>query len=330
MIEQIRASSRSLARDWGFMGGMFAGAEMSPSAVHALIEIEQGDITAKDLSARLRLEKSSVSRLVKKLVEAGDVCESVNARASDSRLKPLSLTAAGRVRVAAIHAHARAQVDAALQRLKPGEGRAVSTGLALYSDALSLRALQSQQAPQAPQSSQARSLPQRPAVELATGYRLGLISRITQMHALYYARQAGFGQRFEAVVAAGLADFSGRMDRPGNRIWTALHAGEIVGSVAINGDDLGPGKAHLRWFIVDDQVRGSGAGRLLLQAAIAFCDERGFDETHLWTFSGLAAARHLYESLGFALAEEWTGTQWGKEVLEQRFVRPLRAQATAP
>ncbi len=68
-------------------------------------------------------------------------------------------------------------------------------------------------------------------------------------------------------------------------------------------------------------MRGTGVGRQLLSAALAFCDERGFAATHLWTFRGLDAARRLYEDNGFALAEERPGNQWGKKVMEQRFVR---------
>jgi hypothetical protein len=46
-----------------------------------------------------------------------------------------------------------------------------------------------------------------PQTEIVRGYRQGIIARITQMHALYYARTSGFGQRFESVVAGGLAVF---------------------------------------------------------------------------------------------------------------------------
>ena len=91
--------------------------------------------------------------------------------------------------------------------------------------------------------------------------------------------------------------------------------------VAIDGEDLGPGIAHLRWFIVDAEIRGRGVGRELLAAALQFSDERDVLETRLWTFNGLDAARHLYEATGFRLAEERPGRQWGAEVMEQRFVR---------
>lgn len=305
LVEQIRAYSRSMVRDWGFMGESIAGADLSPSAVHALLEIEEGNVSAKELGSRLRLEKSSVSRMLRKLVQAGDIRESPDVH--DSRLKQLSLTPAGRLRVESIHAHARAQVTQALERLNPGQKHTVSKGLQLYSAAL---------------ASRAQGARGKPVVDLATGYQPGLIARITQMHAQYYSREAGLGQGFESVVAAGLAEFSNRLKAPRNRIWAAMHEGEIAGSVAIDGEDLEPGIAHLRWFIADDSVRGSGAGRQLLGAALEFADRQGFRETQLWTFSGLAAARHLYESHGFKCVEERFGDQWGKPLLEQRFSRP--------
>jgi GNAT superfamily N-acetyltransferase len=100
-----------------------------------------------------------------------------------------------------------------------------------------------------------------------------------------------------------------------------LEAGKIIGTVAIDGEDLGAGIAHLRWFIVEDGRRGSGTGRRLLEEAVRFCDRNEFSEIQLWTLKGLDAARRLYEAFGFELAEEYSGDQWGKDVTEQRFIR---------
>lgn len=311
-IEQIRSASRRLVRELGFMGGTFASTELPPSAVHALIEIDAcPGITARRLGDVLRLEKSSISRMLQKLVQSGDVLEQVDM--DDSRSKRLTLSAAGRQRVAAIHTFATKQVSEALERLDPGEGRVVATGLRLYADALASRVDHSV----------------RPGIRIVCGYRQGIVARITQMHVSYYARTANFGQRFESVVAAGLAAFCDRLENPRNAIWSAIREGNIVGSIAIDGEDMGEGIAHLRWFIIDDGVRGGGVGRRLLSEALAFVDAQGFTETHLWTFSGLSAARHLYEAHGFTCIEEHLGSQWGGEVLEQRFVR-LRPPATNP
>jgi GNAT superfamily N-acetyltransferase len=162
-----------------------------------------------------------------------------------------------------------------------------------------------------------------PPVEIVGGYRPGLIARITEMHSLYYGRTSGFGQRFESIVAGGLAGLCNRLENPQNAIWAAVQGGEIVGSIAIDGEDMGANIAHLRWFIVDDGVCRHGLGRRLLGAALSFVDERAFAETHLWTFSGLSAARYLYEAHGFACVEECLGSQMGQR-------SPRAALCTAP
>ncbi len=167
-------------------------------------------------------------------------------------------------------------------------------------------------------------------IQISSGYRPSLIGRITHMHMSYYAPFAGFGQHFESVVAGGLASFCDRLHHPNNQIWLAIQDQQIVGSVAIDGEDLGNNTAHLRWFIMDDRVRGQGVGGQLLTQALQFVDAKEFEETQLWTFNGLHAARHLYESHGFKLAGENLGNQWGTEILEQRFsrIRQIRTSFT--
>ncbi len=50
-------------------------------------------------------------------------------------------------------------------------------------------------------------------------------------------------------------------------------------------------------------------------------DAWSITRTVLWTFKGLDAARQLYERNGFRLGEEYTGAQWGVNLMEQRFER---------
>jgi N-acetylglutamate synthase-like GNAT family acetyltransferase len=91
------------------------------------------------------------------------------------------------------------------------------------------------------------------------------------------------------------------------------------GSITIDGTSEGKNMAHLRWFIMSDKLRGKGAGNYLMGQAMSFCKEVGFENVYLWTFQGLASARHLYEKFGFNLIEEYPGEQWGAPVTEQRF-----------
>ena len=52
---------------------------------------------------------------------------------------------------------------------------------------------------------------------------------------------------------------------------------------------------------------------------MGFCRERDYPRAYLWTFKGLDAAQHLYQSLGFKMVEQHAGQQWGTRVEEQRY-----------
>lgn len=60
-----------------------------------------------------------------------------------------------------------------------------------------------------------------------------------------------------------------------------------------------------------------------MKTAMCHCEQANFDRAELWTFAGLDTARSLYEKYGFTLIDERLGTKWGKEVLEQKFVKRL-------
>jgi len=159
------------------------------------------------------------------------------------------------------------------------------------------------------------------SVEITEGYRPGLIGTVTRHFSQHFHQANGFGAAFEIKVAREMADFVSRLGAPDLAAWHAHEAGHILGSVFIDGENLGQGRAHLRWFILDPQTRGQGIGDALMSRAMTFCDARAFSETHLWTIKGTHAARALYERHGFALAEEFEGDQWGTRATEQRFVR---------
>jgi DNA-binding MarR family transcriptional regulator/GNAT superfamily N-acetyltransferase len=311
-LQPIRDASRHLVRELGFMGNTLAGTDLPPSAVHALIEIGDRHVdTAAELCSVLNLEKSSVSRMLNKLIKAGELMTLPSKR--DAREKILRLTDKGQQTLAGINRYADHQVLNALQQLPADASAGIAGGLQNYAAALRAHRL-------------GETSVSAPAIEIVSGYLPGFTGRTLEMHMQYYSRTVGFGAFFEAAVGAALADLTGRLSHPLNQTWSALSGKRIVGSVSIDGETLGENRAHLRTFIIDDSVRGSGVGRQLLNRAVSFCDEQGFDETHLWTFKGLDAARHLYESVGFTLAEEQPGTQWGQLMTEQLFIRPQVAR----
>lgn len=155
------------------------------------------------------------------------------------------------------------------------------------------------------------------------GYVPGAIGRVAELHAAYYGKAWDFGLYFEAKVATELSEFLRRFDPCRDGFWTANRSGCVEGSIAVDGARGEAEGAHLRWFILCDALRGQGLGNRLMREAVGFCRERKYSRVFLWTFQGLDPARHLYEKFGFRLAQEIEGEQWGRRVLEQRYVLVL-------
>ena len=158
---------------------------------------------------------------------------------------------------------------------------------------------------------------------LIKGYIPGAIGRIAALHSTYYAKQWGFGLFFEAKVATELSAFLKAYDTQRDGLWVVLRNDCVEGGIVIDGNHAWDEGAHLRWFILSDALRGSGWGRRLIKTAVDFCIEKKYPQIYLWTFEGLHAARHLYESVGFRLVQQHKGSQWGTEVNEQQFVCQL-------
>ncbi|SLN39884.1 helix-turn-helix domain-containing GNAT family N-acetyltransferase [Ruegeria meonggei] len=305
-IDRMRSAARSIVRELGFMQKGLAGTELSPSAVHTIIELGYGTVeNAGDLGRLLHLEKSSISRLVQKLENEGLI--EGGPHPSDKRSRILSLTPNGRNLLGDVEKYARRQLRSALDVLPADDVSQIETGLILFAKSL-------------------RAKPEHASgvvsgVELHQGYRSGVIASVAYLHASFYSQYYWFGSVFERKVATEMSEFMGRIDNPMNTTFSAYLGDELLGSVSLDGEDLGEGTGHLRWFIVSKEAQGMGIGNLLISKVTAFVDQYAFDRTRLWTFKGLDAARHLYEKHGFMLTDEATGTQWGTEVVEQEFVR---------
>jgi uncharacterized protein YhfF/RimJ/RimL family protein N-acetyltransferase len=157
---------------------------------------------------------------------------------------------------------------------------------------------------------------------IVPGYLPGAIGAVATLHAGYYGPQHGFGAYFEAKVAREFSEFVARFDPARDGLWLAVDRGRVLGAVVVDGSEPASrahGHAHLRWFILADELRGHGLGRRLLDHAMAYCRDRRAPLVYLNTFAGLDAARALYERAGFRLVQEVEAQTWGRSMREQRF-----------
>lgn len=148
-------------------------------------------------------------------------------------------------------------------------------------------------------------------------YEPGGLSTLCALQSAYYAREWGFTQVYESVVAASIAEFLERFTPERDFVQLVKIEDTVKGGIVI--DSLDGKIAQLHWFILSDDMRGTGAGRKLMNNAMAFAKQKGYPRIYLTTFEGLDSARRLYEDSGFTLTSSQKGDTWGREVTEQRF-----------
>lgn len=149
----------------------------------------------------------------------------------------------------------------------------------------------------------------------------GLLGAVTAMHGRYYAAHWGFPVTFECSVGTEMSGFFGRYNPESDQTASLSSGDEVVGSITLDGSDpeLAPRQAHLRWFIISEDVQSKGLGKSLMRETINFAKNAGYASIYLTTFKGLGAAAKLYDSFGFELSAEDEGDTWGRKVVEQRF-----------
>jgi GNAT superfamily N-acetyltransferase len=139
--------------------------------------------------------------------------------------------------------------------------------------------------------------------EIRRGYEPGLIGWVGGWHGRYYASVWGVGASFEMLMTREFCDFIEHYDPRRDLVLSAYLGGTLAGSISMLGEREGPDTAQLRFFLVDPQYHGHGAGRALLHEALDWCRERGFRKVFLWTVDHLEQSRRLYEKAGFRVTQ---------------------------
>lgn len=93
--------------------------------------------------------------------------------------------------------------------------------------------------------------------------------------------------------------------------------GSASGCIAIT--HTGEHIAQLRYFFLEPEVRGLGAGTSLLNKALDFCREKKYTHVFLWTVSAQESARVLYKNAGFEITETSENDNWGAPVVEEKW-----------
>jgi DNA-binding MarR family transcriptional regulator/predicted GNAT family acetyltransferase len=148
--------------------------------------------------------------------------------------------------------------------------------------------------------------------------QIGDLGWMVERHGVVYAREYGWDDSFERLVARIAADFDPRTDRG----WIATLDGERAGAVLCVHDS--PETAKLRTLLVEPRARGLGLGSKLVDQVIDHATQGGYRKLTLWTNDILHAARRIYERKGFVLGHEAPHHAFGHDLTEQTWSLTLQ------
>ena len=125
---------------------------------------------------------------------------------------------------------------------------------------------------------------------------------VLERHGELYARERGWGPRFETLVAEVVAGFLAGHDPERERCWIAELDGKRAGSIYCT--QRSKRVAQIRLLLVEPWARGHGISGRLVDECLEFARDSGYERIMLWTNSRLESARAIYESAGFEQSSE--------------------------
>jgi DNA-binding MarR family transcriptional regulator/GNAT superfamily N-acetyltransferase len=307
-VAAMRQFNRFYTRRIGVVQEGLLGSPYSLAEVRVLYELAHRDgLAASDLAAELALDAGYLSRILKRFARRGLVGRTRSA--ADARVRPLALTAKGRVAFAPLDRRSQDEVAALLRPLpETAQQRVIGA----------MRAIESLLA----------DLPRPTAPCVFRPHRPGDMGWVVERHGVLYADEYGWDERFEALVADIVAQFIREFDATAERCWIAEREGERVGSVFLVRKSATVAK--LRLLIVDPSARGIGLGRQLVDQCVRFARACGYRRLTLWTQANLVAARHIYQAAGFSCIGREKHTSFGHALVGETWELDLRSAPVVP
>jgi DNA-binding MarR family transcriptional regulator/GNAT superfamily N-acetyltransferase len=292
-IAAVRQFTRFYTGRLGVLQEGLLDSGFSLTEARVLYELANRDRpTATELGRDLGLDAGYLSRILKRFEDQGLVVRTRSE--SDARQSHLELTEAGRRSFEPLDQRSRRQVNGLLTDLAEADR-------ARLVDAMStIRTLLDQ-----------GDTPSEPY--LLRPHRPGDMGWIVHRHGALYAKEYGWDDSFEALVADIAAAFIRDFDPKRERCWIAEKDGEIVGSVLLVRQD--EEVAKLRLLYVEPRARGLGIGRRLVDECIGFARAAGYRRISLWTNDVLHAARAIYRAAGFRLVRSEPHHSFGHDLV---------------
>ena len=293
----VRRFNRFWTRRIGVLHEGYLESPFSLTEVRVLFELAYSkETTASELSKELGVDAGYLSRILRGFEERGLIAKKPSE--TDGRRSLLSLSEAGQEVFDSLDTRSREDVGAMLGDLSTAEQDRLLGAMRTIERLLGAQ-------------------PEPKVSYLLRQHEPGDMGWVVHRHGVLYAREYGWDERFEALIARIVADFVDYYDPAKERCWIAEMDGESVGCVfVVKASDT---VAKLRLLLVEPEARGLGLGTRLVEECIRFARSRGYEKLTLWTNSVLDAARCIYEAKGFEIVEEEEHHSFGKDLIGQNW-----------
>lgn len=295
ITSHIRSFNRFYTNVMGLMQQTILDSDYSLTEARILFEMQNlGDCTANTLATRLNIDKSYMSRIIKKFSKKQLISKKISVE--DSRVHLLNLTEKGLETIDQLIIQSNQQIQELIQPLSQIEQEDICRAMNTIKHHL-IKATS--------------PIHIRPYTEDDIDF---IISNQINL----YEKEYGFTtETWKSYITDGVQEMIQKFNIQKDCIYIVEHKNKPAGCVAITHTD--EDTAQLRFFFVDASLRGLGAGNQLIQKVLDFCKEKKYKHIFLWTFSALEAARHLYSKNGFQLTETHENKDWGSPIVEEKW-----------
>jgi DNA-binding MarR family transcriptional regulator/N-acetylglutamate synthase-like GNAT family acetyltransferase len=294
-VGEVRRFNRYWTRRIGVLRDGYLESAYSLTEVRVLYELAHcGETTAGELGEELGLDAGYLSRILSGFENRGLIHRRPSE--ADGRRRLLRLTERGREAFAPLDARSRSEIGAMLGGMSVAGQERLVGAMRTIEGLLSAR-------------------PEPAVPYILRPHRPGDMGWVVHRHGVLYAREYGWDEHFEALVAEIVAKFIQQYDPKRECCWIAEREGEIVGCVFLVRET---GEiAKLRLLLVEPSARGLGIGSRLVEVCINFARRAGYRKITLWTNDVLNSARRIYARMGFQLVHEEPHHSFGHDLVGQ-------------
>jgi DNA-binding MarR family transcriptional regulator/N-acetylglutamate synthase-like GNAT family acetyltransferase len=306
VVRNIRAFNRFYTDVIGLLDQHLLDSPYSLAEARIIYEMYHAKtITASQIMELMHIDKSYLSRLLKKLEKDGLIERKRSAE--DARAVIMRLTGKGQKEFEQINKASDNQISKLIDPLSSLQQQHLTAGMSAVMETIKL-------------SSKQIILND---IVIRTNLLPGDLGYVAWLHGKIYAEECGYGPNFEGYVLESLGELAHKYDPDKDRVWICEHKGSMVGFLAaIHRSNC----AQLRYFILLSEYRGIGLGKKLMDFFMDYLEEQKFTKAYLWTTNEQHTATALYKKYGFVLTEEKPSKAFDKPLTEQRYDLELNKQ----